>query len=245
MRLDLISDGELLAGVTRRCIGDIALAGSQLDSTESETSLTEIFALQPELILEKGEALRHADEYVCMLGSGIVASHLFTARGERNIQYIYKPGDVFPVQTVFGVKPKSDIIYGALGYVTYRSLTRDRFEEFLRSNPSVALGVEKQIVEQLSLLSERIDILQQRRAYDQVAYQIAALAVRFGRSNEQIWSISSPIGHQEIADLLGLTRETTSRMIGHLKRDGLVSYNKWHQLVVPDLGALKNTIGDY
>jgi len=244
-----ISNEALLAEIGRReldlrsGIGEAAVVGSQSDNLEQEPmpSPASLFALQPELTLEKGEKITRSTGFIFLLSSGYIASYSFI-NGERNVQYIYAPDEIFPLQNASRVVSEQDIVYRALNIATYKAMPKVEFDGLMQSDSGVARVVVKQMEERLAFLTERIDVLQQRKAYGQVAYQLTILAVRFGKCSEGVWSISLPLGHQEIADLLGLTRETTSRTISLLKRQGLVSYNKWHQLVIPNLEALRGVI---
>jgi CRP/FNR family transcriptional regulator len=47
-----------------------------------------------------------------------------------------------------------------------------------------------------------------------------------------------PLTRSELADYLGLTLETVSRMIGKLKRKGLIELRSTREVIVPDIELL-------
>ena len=73
------------------------------------------------------------------------------------------------------------------------------------------------------------------------------LAERAGRSGTAIKDgkgvrIHLPMSREDIADYLGLNSETVSRNLGRIKRAGLAVFLSPTEIVVPDMGALKQRI---
>lgn len=74
---------------------------------------------------------------------------------------------------------------------------------------------------------------------ERVAAFLADLARRTGRAGEGGWQLSLPLSRDDIADHLGLNAETVSRILGRLRREGLVRFSTPTACVIPDLGALE------
>lgn len=58
------------------------------------------------------------------------------------------------------------------------------------------------------------------------------LAHKFGRATEQGKFIELPLTHQDIADAVGTTRVTVTRLMQDLERDAVISYSKRHHIVL-------------
>ena len=67
---------------------------------------------------------------------------------------------------------------------------------------------------------------------------LADLARRLGRPEADGWRVPLPLTRQDIADYLGLKPETVSRILGRIRREGLVRFVSRGEFLVPDLAAL-------
>ncbi|MCA9475367.1 MAG: winged helix-turn-helix domain-containing protein, partial [Nitrospira sp.] len=64
------------------------------------------------------------------------------------------------------------------------------------------------------------------------------LAQRAGTSEAEGVRLSVKLTHQDLADMAGLTKETTSRILSRLKKDHIVTSSR-KQLVIQDLARLQ------
>lgn len=63
---------------------------------------------------------------------------------------------------------------------------------------------------------------------------------RLGRPEGNGFRVQLTLTREDIADYLGLNSETVSRILGAIKRSGLVSFESPTELLVPSLGALED-----
>ncbi len=61
---------------------------------------------------------------------------------------------------------------------------------------------------------------------------------RLGTRHEDRWQVELPLNREDIADYLGLTPETVCRILGRVKRRGLVVFRSPTAFEVPDLDEL-------
>lgn len=81
---------------------------------------------------------------------------------------------------------------------------------------------------------ELMEILHYRQAESSVLHLLAWLAKRFGQEVDQGRLIDLRLTHQDIADILGLTRVTVSRLIGNLEKQGMIVRQQRHFIVSQD-----------
>lgn len=81
---------------------------------------------------------------------------------------------------------------------------------------------------------ELIEILQCRHAESSLLRLFAWLAKRFGQEVEQGQLIDLRLTHQDIADLLGLTRVTVTRLLKDLEKQGIIQRVQRQFIVVHD-----------
>ena len=69
------------------------------------------------------------------------------------------------------------------------------------------------------------------------------LSERYGRRDENGVLIGIRLSHQELANVIGATRETVTVLLGNLRDEGLLTIRR-KQLVVHDLKRLATSIGE-
>jgi len=84
----------------------------------------------------------------------------------------------------------------------------------------------------------RMEYLVFGNAYAKVASIIIICAERFGRKRGKKIVIQVPLTHNDIANLVGITRETASLELKKLENKGLIDYER-HLLLVKNLKGLR------
>lgn len=191
-----------------------------------------------ELILRAGET----PAGVYYLARGYVKVYSITEHGVENIHIIYKSGEVFPLIWAFKGLVRS-VFYEALGLCEIYVLPRDDFMELVGSSADFNRELLAKTVEQFYVYADRLDNLEYADAGERVVYRLLFLAGRFGIKTGQKVIIEAPITHQHIAESINLARETVSREIERLDREGLVAQDK-RRLVLKDIKRLEAIIGE-
>jgi CRP-like cAMP-binding protein len=73
-------------------------------------------------------------------------------------------------------------------------------------------------------------------AYSKTAHQLAFFASRFGEQRPNGIRLTLPLTHQDIADIIGTTRETVSASIIKLREKKLIKTDRY--ILIFDLDAL-------
>lgn len=101
------------------------------------------------------------------------------------------------------------------------------------SNSWLSEQIMRQLINTFTVYAQRIQNLGYRLPRERVIACLLDLATRFGRSQGQSTIIEAPITHQDIADSINMTRETASRALELLFKDGLVA-QKDHLFIIND-----------
>jgi CRP/FNR family transcriptional regulator len=76
-----------------------------------------------------------------------------------------------------------------------------------------------------------------KNAYRRVAHLLVYFAALYGQQTDSGVKLVVPLTHQDIGDMLDLSRETVSREMAKLKTRGLIASDK--TIVIPDVDALR------
>lgn len=189
---------------------------------------------------KKGEViLRGGDspQGVYVIDKGYVKDYSISKEGEELILIIFKPEDFFPMQWVFNNKP-NDHYFEAMTAVELWRCPKEEFINFIEANPGILFELTSHILIRMGGIMQRMEYLAFGNAYEKIASIIMICAERFGKKEEGETIIQTILSHRDIANLLGLTRETTSIEIKKLERKGLIGY-RGRLLVVKDKKGLE------
>jgi CRP-like cAMP-binding protein len=106
---------------------------------------------------------------------------------------------------------------------TVVAVSRDGFREFVSARPKAALLCLQVLASRLRGLSNVIVNLVADEVDTRIAKLILRLGARYGRREGAIIHLDIPLTHQEIADMVGTTRQTVSSVLSRFKRDGVLS----------------------
>jgi CRP-like cAMP-binding protein len=116
-------------------------------------------------------------------------------------------------------------------------LSRQRWTELLTSSPDLALRWMTSIARRLDDDRRRLVVVTTKPLTAQVAYLLLDLA-EDDAAGEPIVKLS----HTTIAHLLGARRQSITRVVGHLKRRGLID-SRYGMTVLRDMDGLRAVMG--
>lgn len=168
--------------------------------------------------------------------SGFIKGYDINVDGIEQHIWLGGHGDVIPYEWLFSAVPSTLLFYSAFTYLEVYVVNRQEFLDFLAVNPDVVLYIAKDIATKLSELTEKLTATEKPKASEKIVYMLNILAKRFGTANAEgdKSEITVPLTQQDIANLLGLTRETVATELKKLKDKGFVYYDKWQFVVHTD-----------
>jgi CRP/FNR family transcriptional regulator, cyclic AMP receptor protein len=175
-----------------------------------------------EIIVFQGEAPRTS--YV--ISSGVIKAYNLSLDGDEKPVAFYSANDIFPEAWSFGLVPSATYYFEALTKeVKLHLVEREVLMNFIKADPSMLYSVlERQVKLRLSS-TMHINALQYSRASDKLLYSLHFLCLNLGDTKKPgELELELNLTHQDLANLTGLTRETTAMELNKLKRSGVISY---------------------
>lgn len=189
-----------------------------------------------ELVFGRGEV---ADR-LCLLESGRVKLYRLTPEGREIAVAIVEPGETFGEEAVVGVAHRT-VFAEALETSRVRQIDRRELAEWLRGRPDVALEVTRNLWQRLGEVERQMENL----AFRKVNHRLAALLVHWAEKYGETLPgggirLRIRVTHQEIASLIGSSRETVTLTLGQLVDAHLIAYDAEDRraIVAPDLKRL-------
>lgn len=180
------------------------------------------------LVFEEGEAAGQA----YLVAAGVVQEYKLLADGRRLITAFHYPGDL--VGMTFGERHGCSA--EAVTDVLLRRYSRRSLAELNDRLPGFGRRLLSHLSGELCAVQSHLLLLGRKTALERVAsflLELSERAERAGRSSSPLWL---PMRREAIADHLGLTLETVSRVFSRLRREGLVSVERsgWIELLDPE-----------
>lgn len=203
-----------------------------LATRDEHAALTSLFHKGNRQVYGKGDFVIRPGEAppgVFYVESGLVKSYDITKYGEENLLIIRRSGELLGMTWAVTGEDRH-IIYEALSPTVAWLLPRRRFFNYLQNDPRSALPVVDMLTEMYRIHSERILNLEYRTVRERLISFLLTSARRFGEPAENgSINLNIPLRHQDIASSINSSRETTSREMAYLERQGLVLN---HQLYI-------------
>jgi len=182
---------------------------------------------------------------IFIIKKGFVKRFQITNKGSISTHGIYGPGDLFGVMHLFKILTNQQIYtgnevyyYEPIDQVQLYKITSENLLEAAKSNKDLYKDI-------LSALGPHyasdIWLLENQGlsgSTHRVAHLILFYIQQYGKRNLHGWSFKPPLTHQDIADILKLSRESVSLAISELRKNKIIRNTT--QIIVPDLGQLKS-----
>ncbi len=203
------------------------------DLTQEE--MEEINRMVRMVTIKKGHVLYRPEEEVevlFLLKKGKIQAYTISAEGKRLIIETIGPG------TFFGEMPlTAQSMHQTFAEATEDSLvcvlSRNDLEKLLQSKPSVAVRLVEILSSRLKETRTRLEESTLRNATARVCQGLLRQA--------QGTSELSGLTQQELADSVGLVRETVAKVLNRLQAQGLVELGK-KKIIILDRVGLEDTV---
>jgi CRP/FNR family cyclic AMP-dependent transcriptional regulator len=189
-----------------------------------ERELASIAAVAKTRRFAKDDTVFHADEsgdIFCLIREGRVKVTMISPEGKEIILSLLGPGDFFGEMALLDDEPRSATVVAteSLELVT---IWRSDFLQILSENFSITKKVLAELSRRLRHASNRIESLATMDVYGRLARFFLDQASRNGKSLDNGYVAVTRPTHQAIANMIGTSRETVSRLIHDLMRQGLL-----------------------
>lgn len=156
-----------------------------------------------------------------IIESGRVKVVLYGESGREMILTMFRAGDFFGEMSLLDGQPRSANVL-AMEEARLLVLSREDFLRALREVPAVAANILAEMSMRLRKADEIIGNLALLDVYGRVARLLIDLAKKEGDTTDEGVVITSRPTQQDIASMIGTSRETVSRVLSEFQRRGFL-----------------------
>lgn len=185
---------------------------------------------------------REGDETdgIYLITEGLIKVYKMSTDGREKTLAILTPGDILGEMALFDYSLRSATAE-ALQVSSVIIIPRQDFEQLLEEMPVLAIRLIRVLAERLRQADEEIKNLLFLNARSRIILHLVQLAEQHIQGQKNGTPIPFRLTHAEMANLVGVSRETVTRAISELQDEGLIRIEK-RTLWINDMGRLKEEL---
>jgi CRP/FNR family transcriptional regulator len=162
---------------------------------------------------------------IYILIDGRVKLSRLSALGQECIQWFCYPGEIFGLSENT-YDHDSGLYAQALVPSEVWAISRFELNQLLLEKPRLAVIIIEQLSSRVRTLGDMLLHITCDNAHNRLVNLLQRFAQLYGsRAGNEIY-IDMQLTHQEIADMIGVCRQTVSTMMANLKRSGIISADR-------------------
>lgn len=182
----------------------------------------------------------HPREAVYFICSGSVKIFKVDEDGNEQVINLLKEGEMFPHVGFFDHGPypaTAEVIQDAI----LLKIRLDDFEALIMESPQIAVKVMRIMGRKIMSLQKRIQEFISEDVYHRVVHTLLRLAEESGKQKGESVVIEMPITNQDLANMVGTSRESINRILNGLKREKLLKLGR-KSITILDIRRLRDMV---
>lgn len=200
-----------------------------------QSSLRELNAIRQNAFYPRGVVLYAEGETprgVHILCSGEVRLTAGSENGNEVILRVAKGGDILGLSNTMSREPHR-VRAETLSACQIGFIPRLQFLQFLRAHPDASLRIVEHLSTELHDAWDQIRLVTLASSSNaKLIHFLLAWAASHGQEFAEGISLALYMTHEEIAQSIGVSRETVSRALAELRQENLIRFSRGHILLV-------------
>jgi CRP/FNR family cyclic AMP-dependent transcriptional regulator len=177
---------------------------------------------------------------VFLLTSGLVKVCNLTPDGKESILAFVEQGELFGEIAIFSRETRDEYVE-AVDSSTVVMIPAEEMELLMNENPDVAMAFTKIIGLRRQCIERRLKNLLFKSNRERLVHLLLDLALQFGWAAEDGIRLRVRLSHQDLANLIGSTRESVTVILSQLKSEGTIK-NGRRKIVLTNADRLARSV---
>ena len=174
---------------------------------------------------------------IYFVNSGRIKISRVTPDGKELTLAYRSTGDIFGEVCLADGRPREEMAE-AMESTLITALSRARFERLVSQHVRLSYELVKVLADRRREMERRTEDLVFKDVNAKLAELLLGLGHDYGIADARGTMVSMKITHQEMANLIGSTRETVSLTLSHFKKTGLIA-NDGRKMIITDRAGLQ------
>lgn len=173
-----------------------------------------------------------------VINKGKIKIFKYTREGKEQILYILSEGD-FVGDLSLLKKDEFKFNAEALEDSNICVLTKDDFDGLLKENPEIAIEILQVVYDRIIKLENLIQSLSTKDIESRIAGLLLSFVKDFGVRKGSTIELELPLSREDIANYIGVTRETISRKLSSMQEQGIIELVGTKRIIIKDIKELE------
>jgi len=209
----------------------------------NDEEIHDLISVAKKRTFRSGEVIFHRDDpgqVLYIIKEGKVKICLISPDGQEISLVVFGKGEYFGEFALLDGLPRSaDAI--ALEKVECYTLQRSDFHNVIMKNPRIAIQIMEILCERLRRTDQQVEDLIVLDVYGRVAKKLLELAETHGTKQEDGILINVRLTQQELAAMVGASRESVNKVLGYFTDKQYITTDK-HKITLHRVADLKSRI---
>jgi CRP/FNR family transcriptional regulator len=183
------------------------------------------------------EAFHHNKLY--FVKEGYIRIGYIDDSGREVIKEIIHQGELFGQITLEKSSLNGEFAQAYKSEVSLCAFSIDDFERLLQKKPALALKYSKQVGSKLRHIENRLVNLLNKDVKTRLTNFLWQLVQKHADPTASTICIPNYLTHEDIANLIGSSRQTVTTLFNELAADGIITYNR-QEICFPDVKKIQN-----
>lgn len=153
---------------------------------------------------------------IFLVSSGRIRLYHVNSEGKETILAFIEPGEIFGELSLFGQVQREEFAE-AMEKSTVVRIPGDEMHQLMNDRPEIVLQVTRLMGMRRQRIERRLKALLFRSNRDRLVYLLLELAEKYGQPCAEGIKLGIRLSHQDMASMIGSTRETVTVLLGELQ----------------------------
>ena len=177
---------------------------------------------------------------ILLLAEGRVKIGSFTEEGKQTILTFIEPGEIFGELALLGADRRNEYAE-AVEKSTIILIPAEVMQRLIEENPKVSFGITKLFGLRRERVERRLKYLLFRSNRERLIHLLLELTGQYGRHTARGVELSIKMSHQDLASMIGSTRETVTVVLGVLQTEGHLRLGR-RKIIITGLAHLAASV---
>lgn len=180
----------------------------------------------------------NAADSLYFVNEGKIKLYKYNKEGKEQILHILSDGDFFGELDLF-TNAEYKFNAEAIENTKVCALTKEKFKIIVTQNPEIAIKMLQNIGERLAVIENLAQNLSTNDVDARIAYLLINLMDKYSEVVNGFKTIKLPISREDMANYIGVTRETISRKLKKLEYNEIIKIEGTKKIIVLDEQSLR------
>lgn len=224
------------------CTGKYCVSKVYIFSTLKEEAFKKISEIIVTRKYKKGQVLffeGDVEDKLYIVNKGKIKVYRYNKEGREQILYILSDGEFIGDMSLLK-KGNFQFNAEALEDTYICTISKDDFDTIITKNPEITLKIMEVLHDRLMDLENLVQNLSTKDVEVRIASMLKTFAEDYGVKNEKGIMIELPLNREEMANYIGVTRETISRKLTALQDEDIIELIGNKKLIIKDLDYIED-----